>query len=378
MGSLRKKGKKWYGRWYDERGRPHERAFVESRRESEQMLRDAESEVERARVTGRRRRNLTEIRIRDLTPPYLADLKARVAPRTYSHAKAHLEDVLRRLQVSFLDEVSARELLRVRAEIVAQGLSHRVANMRIDRFLTMLRWTEKIEELGLTIPKLDRLPETGSHARRKRRRLRPQEVNRLLRAADEVDEELGGYPIAPFFETMLRTGFRFSEAASLTWSDFEAAEDCFWLTVRPENEKEDQPKRNPVPLELGHRLERLRLLQVEKRGDDPDPGDRIFLTARWTPIDYGRSNAQLQRRLNRVIEAAKLKKKDHTGRTIDFHALRHTFATALVEGGVPMEISAELMGHKDIETTRKIYAEMGRVDRKVALDALNRLWKSRP
>lgn len=40
------------------------------------------------------------------------------------------------------------------------------------------------------------------------------------------------------------------------------------------------------------------------------------------------------------------------------HRLRHTFATRLVTAGVNPRIAQELLGHEDISTTMKIYAEV--------------------
>jgi len=41
---------------------------------------------------------------------------------------------------------------------------------------------------------------------------------------------------------------------------------------------------------------------------------------------------------------------------INFHSLRHTFATAMAAQGVPMRALQELMGHRDFATTL-IYSE---------------------
>ena len=40
------------------------------------------------------------------------------------------------------------------------------------------------------------------------------------------------------------------------------------------------------------------------------------------------------------------------------HALRRTFACRLLEDGVDIKMVAELMGHKNIETTLDVYTEV--------------------
>lgn len=43
---------------------------------------------------------------------------------------------------------------------------------------------------------------------------------------------------------------------------------------------------------------------------------------------------------------------------LSFHDLRHTFATILIEQGVPLEKISKLMGHKSVNTTFNIYCEI--------------------
>jgi integrase len=40
---------------------------------------------------------------------------------------------------------------------------------------------------------------------------------------------------------------------------------------------------------------------------------------------------------------------------VTFHALRHTFATRLLDAGVDIKTVSELLGHQDVGTTMRIY-----------------------
>lgn len=53
------------------------------------------------------------------------------------------------------------------------------------------------------------------------------------------------------------------------------------------------------------------------------------------------------------------------------HVLRHTSAVWMAESGVPMEEIAQYMGHKSVETTRRIYARFSPTYLKGAASALN-------
>ena len=43
---------------------------------------------------------------------------------------------------------------------------------------------------------------------------------------------------------------------------------------------------------------------------------------------------------------------------IKFHGLRHTYATLLLQAGVPMHVVQERLGHKRIEVTLSIYVHV--------------------
>lgn len=55
---------------------------------------------------------------------------------------------------------------------------------------------------------------------------------------------------------------------------------------------------------------------------------------------------------------------------VDFHSLRHCYATMLCQAGVPMRTAQELLRHVDPRTTMRIYSHVQAADR---LDAVARL-----
>jgi len=50
-------------------------------------------------------------------------------------------------------------------------------------------------------------------------------------------------------------------------------------------------------------------------------------------------------------------KTDDRGRTIDVHALRHTFGTHLSKAGVPLRTAEAAMRHSDPSLTAKVYTD---------------------
>ncbi|GAA3473365.1 site-specific integrase [Nonomuraea roseola] len=56
--------------------------------------------------------------------------------------------------------------------------------------------------------------------------------------------------------------------------------------------------------------------------------------------------------------------------TFDFHDLRHTCVTLLLNLGVPPQVVRDIVGHSDIEVTRTIYAHVSLDDKRTALREL--------
>lgn len=61
---------------------------------------------------------------------------------------------------------------------------------------------------------------------------------------------------------------------------------------------------------------------------------------------------------------------------INFHALRHTYATRLFERGVPLKTVQKLLGHASIKITADIYTHVMRTEKIEAVEKLNDLFNN--
>ena len=76
-------------------------------------------------------------------------------------------------------------------------------------------------------------------------------------------------------------------------------------------------------------------------------GDALFAAVRapWSPLTPG----GIEKALARIGQRAGLERRVHP------HILRHTFATQALQGGMPLPVIQQLLGHEDPKTTM-IYA----------------------
>ena len=61
--------------------------------------------------------------------------------------------------------------------------------------------------------------------------------------------------------------------------------------------------------------------------------------------------------MKRDLKACGIVVCDDLGRTVDFHALRHTFGSMLARAGIPPRVAMELMRHSDMRLTQSTYTD---------------------
>ncbi len=147
------------------------------------------------------------------------------------------------------------------------------------------------------------------------------------------------------------TGLRIGELLGLEWSDI--SEDCRILTIsktvyRGKDKNGDwqlcvdDPKtassyrRIPLPGHIANRLYELRAKSSGKYVVPNKKGERM-------------STRSYQYIFEKITEKSGVRK-------LNFHAIRHTFATRALENGVDIKTLSEIMGHKDASITLNRYA----------------------
>ena len=289
---------------------------------------------------------------------------------------------------------------------IDDGMSARTRNAHLEAAIAFGNWC--IESSRMTTNPFARIGKANEQAdpRRKRRALTPDELGRLLlvarwrplaeqgRASVAVESndsgkrsnwckaeltfdglaeavrvarqrlannpefagacDLEGRERALVYKTLALTGLRSGELASMTVGQvvLDSALPHMALNASDEKNREGStiPLRGDLAIDIrGWIADTMRI----------DPSRKLF------KIPTG-----LIRILDLDLAAAGIAKRDVRGRTIDVHALRHTFGSLLSAGGVSPRTAQAAMRHSSIDLTMNVYTDPQSLD---VLGALNSL-----
>jgi len=169
--------------------------------------------------------------------------------------------------------------------------------------------------------------------------LTTQEVDQLKASIDLSKAE--GHRNRAIIEVLFSCGLRVSELVNLRLSQLYVEEQ--YVRVTGKGSKERLVPISGVALkELGFWFEDRKQLKIK-----PGEEDYVFLNRRGHRL----TRTMILIMLKRQAEEAGIEK------TISPHTLRHSFATALLEGGADLRVIQALLGHENIGTT-EIYTHI--------------------
>jgi integrase len=182
--------------------------------------------------------------------------------------------------------------------------------------------------------------------------------------------ERTGHERALMYKTLVLTGLRKGELASLTVGQLDFGGPVAYAVLNAADEKNRQgsdiPLRADVVTELSSWLgERLGELQEQARRTRKPIPACLPASTRLFHVPSG-----LSRILDRDLAAAGIPKRDERNRVVDVHALRVTFGTHLCAAGVPLRTAQAAMRHSKPELTANIYTDPKLLDVAGAIDAL--------
>jgi site-specific recombinase XerD len=163
------------------------------------------------------------------------------------------------------------------------------------------------------------------------RAMSPTDVKKLLCVIDDIRDRA-------LFLLLLRTGIRIGEALGLRLND---------LDVRDRKVRLYEGEKNSMGRVVYLSDDALFAIKLWLRRRDKDK-EFVF---------YGRSQGHLCYSTGRSLFVKYLKEAGLEQKGYTVHCLRHTFASELLNAGMRLECLQQLLGHHDIEVTRR-YARL--------------------
>ena len=175
----------------------------------------------------------------------------------------------------------------------------------------------------------------------------------------------------------LFTGMRIGEATGLTWNCIDLEKNLIniikavqreksGLTVGlPKNNKCRSIPINEVAKEIIYRQKNVYNKLCGNRGFYDK--NLVFSTKSGKPYDTSFLNKKLKE-ISNDMEQYYAKNGIHKRFDISTHTLRHTYATHLMEKGVPLKIISELLGHSSIVTTADTYCHVSQEQKATAAE----------
>jgi integrase len=203
-----------------------------------------------------------------------------------------------------------------------------------------------------------------------RRGKRKGEAVAELRPETHARLEAAGRERALIYKTLVLTGLRKGELASLTVAHLRLDGPVPHVELDAADEKNREGNGVVVRADLADDLrawlaDRLAALQADARSRGGPVPSRLPGETPVFDVPAG-----LIRIFDRDLKAADIPKRDDRGRTLDVHALRTTFGTLLSRGGVPLRTAQAAMRHSDPSLTANVYTDPKLLDVQGALDAL--------
>ena len=278
---------------------------------------------------------LTSISLQ-LTLRYLAAIEARNYARSSLHSVVdalkslmrHVSDSRKAALAADITQTTSQDI----SDFVPAALQAKLAASTINTKLSILtEFFEFLREDGLMAQPILRRRHRLLAAVSLPKPMAQADLAAFFTVVDSVRDRL-------IFLLMLRCGLRVSEVCSLTWEAIDFADG----TLRVNNGKGQVDR---VVYFSSDVEQALKIWQARQK-----TGKYLFPSRNRKGIPLARSRVNVL--MNRYLKTANVTKHYSP------HCLRHTFATELLNAGVPLEVLKELMGHREIHVTlryTKIY-----------------------
>lgn len=342
----------YYGRYKDQHGKERTVRLCPDKRASEQMLAEKRRKVALIKVgLASEYDEHLERKLKEHLEDYEKDMIARgLNHKTIRNRVNTCERVMEDGGFVRFRDVDPLEVQSVLRDMFDRGKAQSSINEYLRRVKAFLNWmVEHDRAPNNPIKKLK--ASTVVENPRQRRALTVEEARRLISATKKATErwKMTGERRALLYRVALGTGLRRCELKQLRKKDFDLDAPIPFVTVKAAHAKNKKTQSVPIPKDLVGELKRI-----------PDEG-RLF------PLETNTSYM-----IQDDLAEAGIPFKTDAGQ-VDFHALRHTYITWLVQKNVHPKVVQELARHSQITMTMDYYAHVDYNGKAAAIEKLDRI-----
>lgn len=376
-GESQRKNLSYEYKWTDNRGKRHS-IYAETLKE----LRELEKTIPEHKLSGRR--TMEKYTVNDLYGIW-CEVKRGLKDNTFQNYKymykTYVEPTFGRKIVktvkktdvkAFYNSLVEGQYLRISTVDTIQNILHQVFDIAVDDGFILVNPTDNA---------LKELKRACSKDKRKRKALTLKEQNLFLEFVRTHPNNRRWYPILSF---LLTTGLRVGEATGLRWCDVDIERGlvdinhtlvyydhgnrhCAYEINSTKTEAGTRviPMLNKAKAALLQEKENQRIAGIECKAKVGGYTDFIFLNRFGDNMNNSMINKAIKRLVRDYNECEFEKAEDPNYKeeivimpVFSCHTLRHTFATRMIEGGVPPKAVQGLLGHADITTTMNIYVDV--------------------
>lgn len=234
------------------------------------------------------------------------------------------------------------------ASMIEEGLSPKLARDRIYFVKQLLIFAA--QELESKVKPLDWKLKFPASKPREIQHFTESEMLRIVKSVTG-EIEAGTYSCLPVLMAVL-TGMRMGEILALKWGDVDFVHNI--IKVQRNVVKSYDPESRTERMMVGtpktsHGFREIPLLPTLRKalrlygGTKPESGNYIVGNS-----DKPRGHTSVRESYSRLLKRNKLP-------TVNFHGLRHTFATLLVESGGDIKTISVMLGHSTVALTLNLY-----------------------
>lgn len=313
----------------------------------------------------KKRREANNTPLGDHIESYRLELLAKGGTDKHAtHVKGTLTRLLDGASIASVGDLAVERIQSALGRIKVAN-SARTANHAMGAIKAFATWLENAGRIKEAPKGLKLLKPYNEKADRKRvrRALTMAELDKLLAAAEAGSPihvygptkskhnktAVTGPARAALYRLAMGTGFRANELRSLTPESFALEGDEPSVTIDAKYSKNGKPAVQPITPELAEGLKRY--------VGTAEPGNPVLVVPEKTA-----------KMLRMDLEAAGIPYEDGAGRVVDFHALRGTYISHLIQSGANPKVVQVLARHSTITLTMDIYCQAEDKDLRSALN----------